>query len=258
MSADLGDEDEPQGTLLALSVLENSPSRQDGISQAVEIERRIWACELVQEAGILLKLPQVVMCTAQNLVHRFLYRKSLARFDAFTVAMGCFFLACKIEEKPKRIRETLFAFDFIWKRRTAQATEGKLELGGARYNAWKAELVKMERHVLKELGFSFYIIDHAHKFILFYIKFLDGDRALAQKAWSYLNDSMRLDVCLRHRAEVIACAAIFMGARALGIKLVVEEGWGWWDVFNVEKDEFFAASIVVPSTLVGIPIGLSF
>ena len=35
-----------------------------------------------------------------------------------------------------------------------------------RYNGWKAELVKIERHILKELGFSFYIIDHAHKFIL--------------------------------------------------------------------------------------------
>jgi hypothetical protein len=42
-------------------------------------------CAIIAHAG----LPQVVACTAQNLVHRFLYRKSLKRFDAFALAMGC-------------------------------------------------------------------------------------------------------------------------------------------------------------------------
>ena len=32
-------------------------------------------------------------------------RKSLKRFDVFTVAMGCFLLASKVEEKPKILRE---------------------------------------------------------------------------------------------------------------------------------------------------------
>ena len=42
-----------------------------------------------------------------------------------------------------------------------------LELGGTRFNAWKDALVKVERHVLKELGFMFYTItDHPHKFLL--------------------------------------------------------------------------------------------
>ena len=34
-------------------------------------------------------------------------RKSLKRFDVFTVAMGCFLLASKVEEKPKILREVL-------------------------------------------------------------------------------------------------------------------------------------------------------
>lgn len=228
--------------LLPADILARSPSSADGISNETETEHRIWACGLIQEAGILLRLPMVCMCTAQNLLHRFYYRKSLKRFEAFSVAMGCFFLACKIEEKPKRLRETLFVFDYIWRCRVKSAARATFELGGARYNAWKAELVKIERHILKELGFSFYLIDHAHKFILFYIQILGlaSENDVVQKAWNYLNDSLRRDFCLRYRSEVIACAAIFMAARFVGRKLPTQGDATWWEVFRVRKDELDA------------------
>ena len=38
---------------------------------------------------------------------------------------------------------------------TVRATQG-----------WKESLVMVERTILKELGFSFYVIEHAHRFIL--------------------------------------------------------------------------------------------
>jgi hypothetical protein len=46
-----------------------------------------------------------VAATGQLLLHRFFYRKSLTRFDVFTVAMGCVLLASKVEEKPRILRE---------------------------------------------------------------------------------------------------------------------------------------------------------
>jgi hypothetical protein len=39
--------------------LHDSPSRAHGVSEEVEIEQRIYGCELIQEACILLSLPQV-------------------------------------------------------------------------------------------------------------------------------------------------------------------------------------------------------
>jgi hypothetical protein len=76
---------------------------------------------------------------------------------------------------------------------------------------------------LKELGFGFYqVMEHPHKFILYYIKYL-GDlgmeadanktKQLAQHAWNYLNDSMRLDICVRHGTGEIACAALLIASR---------------------------------------------
>ena len=87
-----------------------------------------------------------------------------------------------------------------------------------RYHDLREVLLTMEKYILKELGFGFYnIMDHPHKFILYYIKTLGGESSLAQKAWNYLNDSLRLDCCVRYRAELIACAAIFMAARDLQV-----------------------------------------
>ncbi|POM62912.1 Cyclin-L1 [Phytophthora palmivora] len=84
--------------VLPASSLACSPSLEDGINLNIECLHRSFGCELIQEAGVLLRLPQVVMATVQTLLHRFYYRKSLRHFDAFRVAVSCLFLAAKVEE----------------------------------------------------------------------------------------------------------------------------------------------------------------
>ncbi len=50
--------------------------------------------------------------------------------------------------------------------------------------------------LLQELGFDMYsIMFHPHNFLLYYIRLLGGSQGMAQRAWSYLNDSLRLDLC---------------------------------------------------------------
>jgi transcription initiation factor TFIIIB Brf1 subunit/transcription initiation factor TFIIB len=109
-----------------------------------------------------------------------------------------------------------------------------MELGGQQYTQWKNELIMMERYILKELGFSLYnIMDHPHKYILYFVKVLNGSEALANTAWSYLNDSMRLDISLRFEAQAIACAAIFLAGRKLSVALPESgEAGPWWQVFG--------------------------
>ena len=49
----------------------NSPSSLDGITPLQEALLRAAGCDLIEEGGILLRLPQVAMCTAQILLQRF-------------------------------------------------------------------------------------------------------------------------------------------------------------------------------------------
>lgn len=220
--------------LLPDSILDFSPSQKDKIHPTEELLYRVYGCELIQEAGILLNLPQVVMATGQNIFHRFYYRKSLERFDSFTVAMGSILLASKIEEKLKYLRDIIFVFHHIYQRRKGLKLK-PLELGGVRYTEWKGELITMERYLLKELGFSFYnILDHPHKYILYYVKMLGGTSELAQISWNYLNDSLRLDLSLRYPAEEIACAAIYMAARKCNFPL--PRSPAWWTLMMTDKN----------------------
>lgn len=49
-----------ENAILSAEKLENpTVSQEDGLSREIELDLRILGCELIQTAGILLKLPQV-------------------------------------------------------------------------------------------------------------------------------------------------------------------------------------------------------
>ena len=93
---------------------------------------------------------------------------------------------------------------------------------------YKEALIHTERRILKELGFQVYAgvcQEHAHKFLLYFVRMLGGGAELAQAAWSHLNDSLHRDLCLRHPPEAIACAAIYLAARRTGFPLPAHVPW---------------------------------
>ncbi|CAH0473978.1 unnamed protein product [Peronospora belbahrii] len=237
----------PVYVVLPASILARSPSFVDGISRNTERLHRFFGCELIQEAGILLRLPQVVMATAQTLLHRFYYRKSLRQFDAFRVAFSCLFLAAKVEENPKRIKDVIAVFYAIFRRRKwkyTTVTQQLIDFDGATFSQWRMWLIMVERQVLIDLGFSVYnVTEHPHKYVLYYIKVLDGSSKLAQEAWGYINDSLRTDLCVRYKAQVISCAAIFLASRFQDVALPANPPW--YALFDVEKTQLYAVSVAI-------------
>lgn len=61
--------------------VENTPSGAHGIDYETETTWRIAACDLIQEAGMLLRCNQAVMATGQVLFHRFFCRKSMKEYS---------------------------------------------------------------------------------------------------------------------------------------------------------------------------------
>lgn len=76
-----------------------TPSMEDGYEKEEEVLERMYGCELICDAGILLRLsvlllvflsfrllnlvtnrPQIVLATAQTLLHRFYYTRSLKEY----------------------------------------------------------------------------------------------------------------------------------------------------------------------------------
>ncbi|KDP32550.1 hypothetical protein JCGZ_14762 [Jatropha curcas] len=215
--------------------LQNSPSRKDGIDEANETILRIYGCDLIQESGILLKLPQAVMATGQVLFHRFYCRKSFARFNVKKVAASCVWLASKLEENPRKSRQVIIVFHRMECRRE-NLPMVFLDLTSKKFAELKMELSRTERHILKEMGFICHV-EHPHKFISNYLVTLelpeDSKQELGQEAWNLANDSLRMTLCVRFKSEVVACGVVYAAARRFQVPL--PENPPWWKAFDADK-----------------------
>ncbi|XP_046388299.1 cyclin-L1 isoform X2 [Ischnura elegans] len=220
--------------LLPEEKLSPTPSQLDGLDQGTETDLRILGCELIQTAGILLKLPQVAMATGQVLFQRFYYSKSFVRHPMEPTAMGCVCLASKIEEAPRRIRDVINVFYHIKQVKNGKTIQPMIL--DQNYIALKTQVIKAERRVLKELGFCVHV-KHPHKIIVMYLQVLSFEKhqALMQLAWNYMNDSLRTDVFVRYQPETVACACIYLTARRLRISL--PKNPPWYAVFRVKESD---------------------
>ncbi|KAJ9685943.1 hypothetical protein PVL29_015025 [Vitis rotundifolia] len=211
--------------------LKNSPSRKDGIDEATETTLRIYGCDLIQESGILLRLPQVVMATGQVLFHRFYCKKSFARFNVKRVAASCVWLASKLEESLRKARQVLIVFHRMECRRENLPVV-HLDPFSKKYAELKTHLSRTERHILKEMGFICHV-EHPHKFISNYLATLKTPPELRQEAWNLANDSLRTTLCVRFKSEVVACGVVYAAAHRFQVPLPENEPW--WEVFDAEK-----------------------
>ncbi|KAF6718788.1 Cyclin-L1 [Oryzias melastigma] len=214
--------------------LSTTPSMLDGLDLSTETDLRILGCELIQSAGILLRLPQVAMATGQVLFHRFFYSKSFVKHSFEIVAMASIYLASKIEEAPRRIRDVINVFHHLRQLR-GKKTPSPLILDQNYINT-KNQVIKAERRVLKELGFCVHV-KHPHKLIVMYLQVLECEKnqPLVQTAWNYMNDSLRTNVFVRFQPETIACACIYLAARVLQIPLPSKPHW--YLLFGANEDE---------------------
>lgn len=220
--------------LLPEEKLSLTPSQQDGLDVETETDLRIYGCELIQTAGILLKLPQVAMATGQVLLQRFYYSKSLVRHPVDHTAMACVCLASKIEEAPRRVRDVINVFTHI--RQVNNNKQIQPVILDQSYIQLKNQVIKAERRVLKELGFCVHV-KHPHKIIVMYLQVLgfQNNQKLMQYSWNYMNDSLRTDVFVRYQPETVACACIYLTARKL--KLPLPKNPAWFTIFGATEVE---------------------
>ncbi|KRZ65859.1 Cyclin-L2 [Trichinella papuae] len=243
-----------ENPILPAEILNNPPSLADGMDYETERAIRFCGCDLIQRASILLRLPQVAAATGQIIFHRFFYARSFLRCTFDYVCMACIYLASKIEESPRRIRDVINVFHQLKQRRMIRQgllSENKTRAGGSLHiltwnfgNLWilpcaldhryvylKNEVIKAERRILKELGFCVHV-KHPHKLIYVFLKALNTLDNL-----NFMNDSLRSDVFLRYAPETIACACVYMAARAYSIPMPLDKPW--WRLFNASDREIY-------------------
>ncbi|KAJ7982019.1 Cyclin T1 [Quillaja saponaria] len=210
---------------------ENSPSKQDGIDLKKETYLRKSYCTFLQDLGMRLKVPQVTIATAIIFCHRFFLRQSHGKNDRRTIATVCMFLAGKVEETPRPLKDViLVSYEIIHKKDTAAVQRIKQK---EVYEQQKELILLGERVVLATLGFDFNV-HHPYKPLVEAIKkFKVAQNALAQVAWNFVNDGLRTSLCLQFLPHHIAAGAIFLAAKFLKVKLPSDGEKVWWQEFDV-------------------------
>merc|ERR1711991_211240 len=205
----------------------------------MEDNLRVYACEILSQAGHRLKLPQVTISTAQTLLHRFYFVQSLKTFDVKDMIVGVLFLATKLEENHTDPRRILNVLTHIYQVRE-QLPQRPLDIFQPEYAELKDTMYAGERELLKTLGFHVFV-EHPHRYILAFLKILGSheDNALVQKCWSFLNDSMRTTLSCEYAPNIIASAAIYLAARTLQKPLPA----GWFSLFDASQAELEDASL---------------
>ncbi|KAI3953185.1 hypothetical protein MKX01_042180 [Papaver californicum] len=210
---------------------ETSPSRSDGIDLKKETYLRKSYCTFLQDLGMRLKVPQVTIATAIIFCHRFFLRQSHAKNDRRTIATVCMFLAGKVEETPRPLKDVIVvSYEIINKKDPAAALKIKQK---EVYEQQKELILLGERVVLATLDFDFSLF-HPYKPLVEAIKkFKVAQNALAQVAWNFVNDGLRTSLFLQFKCHHIAAGAIFLAAKFLKVKLPSDGDKLWWQEFDV-------------------------
>ncbi|XP_057454061.1 cyclin-T1-3-like [Lotus japonicus] len=210
---------------------ENSPSKQDGVDLKKEAYLRKSYCTFLQDLGMRLKVPQVTIATAIIFCHRFFLRQSHAKNDRRIIATVCMFLAGKVEETPRPLKDViLVSYEIIHKKDPAAVQRIKQK---DVYEQQKELILLGERVVLATLGFDLNV-HHPYKPLVEAIKkFKVAQNALAQVAWNFVNDGLRTSLCLQFKPHHIAAGAIFLAAKFLKVKLPSDGEKVWWQEFDV-------------------------
>ncbi|WWC90748.1 uncharacterized protein L201_005685 [Kwoniella dendrophila CBS 6074] len=102
--------------LATLEQIIKTPSSEDGVPTEVEADLRVAGCMLIQEAGVMLNLPQNTMATAQVIFHRFFYVSSMYSFGINDISISALFLSTKLCETPIRLRDLINTYLFLFAR----------------------------------------------------------------------------------------------------------------------------------------------
>jgi len=87
-----------------------------------------------------------------------------------------------------------------------------------------------ERELLRTIAFNL-AVDHPYKYLLASVKSVGGSKELAHFAWNFINDSLKTNLCLQYRPQVIGVAVLDLTGKAMKTKLPgppAQEKW-WYE-----------------------------
>lgn len=240
----------PEELLRTPSILEGMPVEQ-------ELANRQKGVNFITQVGIMLKLPQLTLATASVYLHRFFMRHAMVQNNKpglhhYSVAATAIFLATKVEENYRKMRELVVACCRVAQKQPNLVVDEQSK----EYWKWRDTILHNEDLLLEALCFDLQL-EQPHRILLDLMRFHDiqENKQLRNASWAFVNDSLITTLCLQSSPRVIASCALFMGIKVAGVALADDErGRSWWeqlgiDLRDIQKGCNLLAEVYENSTL---------
>lgn len=186
-------------------LLQNTPSRKDGVTEEYEMDIRLASVHFIRKLGHELGFPYYTISTATIYFHYFFTFYSVKIYSYLDVAITCILVASKTEETYRKIKQILMTACKILNPHFAGFdTDDNKELENHR-----TKVAEYERVLLDAIRFDFHVI-HPHRYMLKYICILYGktNDVIAKAAWKVLEEFYCIPLCLQYPPGHLAWAAI--------------------------------------------------
>ncbi|GAA5946578.1 hypothetical protein JCM3765_000304 [Sporobolomyces pararoseus] len=237
---------------------EPTPSSLDGIPPNLERKLRSYGSLLIQQAGIMLKAPQVVMSTAQVLFQRFWFVTSMKHFGIRDIGMGALFLSSKLEESPIRLRDIINSYSYLaslssycstapYPEPSTYKSYAPMDYFATEFYDLKDAMVIAEMQILKRLGFQTQCgLPYGH--LVNYLKVLElnGEKELVNMAWGFLNDMMQTPAPALYPQSTLSLTAIYLSTRLVSPPISLPlSPLPWWELFDATERDLLHVSTML-------------
>ena len=209
-----------------------TPSILDGLPPEKERENRSKGVNFILQVGIMLKLPQITLATASVFLHRFYMRHSMQTYHYYSMAATCLFLAYKVEECVRKMRELVVACV-----RVAQKDPYKnVDEQDKEYWRWRDNILQYEDLLLEAICFDLSLEPPYKTLFDLLIQFEQAEnKKLRNAAWAFVNDSCLTTLCLLFPSRTIAASALYAAAKHCDVAFPDDaSGRPWWEVIDVD------------------------
>ncbi|KAG0356988.1 RNA polymerase II C-terminal domain kinase beta subunit [Gamsiella multidivaricata] len=156
-------------------------ARHPGISLHRQTDMRRELCEVIAAIGKRIGFPQHTISTAQLLLHRFYMFNSVP--DAGSeVVMACLFVSSKVEDTIKKLKDIMMV-NYSYRHPHATDWDPESKEGEEQ----RKRVLSYEKMVLESICFDFRII-HPYKYIIKFVRIMNGSQRLARHAWDIARD----------------------------------------------------------------------
>ena len=215
-----------ENPVASIDMIKSTVSEQLGFTTKYEVQIRVEACKLIRNCCLLLNLPQTTSATAQTLVQRFYFIVSINSIPLFDLLAASIYLATKLEETHKRLKDIIEAMDQLC------VPKQHIKYGSPDYFDFRDGIIQAELSILAKLGFNVHV-EHPHGYLFNYISTMNLGPKFAQESLEYLNDSFATIVHCLYQPFIVACGIIHLTA----LKLNVMMPRNWFKVFDCELED---------------------